>query len=125
MYRNPYKNELYWIEKILEVEFKGKQILLRQVSKAKVFLEQGYDFISLKFQTEETEKYPYAVRVPVEMRAFQKDSAPVVFLLHIVNGFIDELELITADSSKIDVTTIEMDKVEYVINEEHGGGRRR
>lgn len=118
MYRNLYKNELYWIEKVLEVEFKGKQFLLGQVLKAKVFLEQGYDFISLKFKTEETEKYPYAVRVPVEMRAFQKGSAPIVFLLHVVNGFIDELELITADSSKIDLTTIEVDKVEYVVNED-------
>ena len=63
------------------------------------------------------ERYPYPVRVPVEMRAFQKESAPIVFLLHVVNGFINELELVTADSSKIDMETIELDKVEYVINE--------
>ena len=118
MYRNLYKNEQYWIEKILDVEFKGKQFLLGQVLKAKVVLEQGCDFISLKFKTEETEKYPYSVRVPVEMRAFQKNSAPIVFLLHVVNGFIDELELITADSSKIDMATIEVDKVEYAISED-------
>lgn len=118
MYRTLYKNERYWIDKMLEVEFKGKQFLLGQVLKAKVVLEQGYDFISLKFRTEETERYPYPVRVPVEMRAFQKESAPIVFLLHVVNGFIDELELITADSSKIDMTNIEVDKVEYVINED-------
>ena len=118
MYRNLYENELKWIKKILEVEFRGKQFLLRQVFNSKVFLEQGYDFISLKFKVEETEKYPYTVRVPVEMRAFQKDSAPIVFLLHVVNGFIHELELVTADSSKIDLTAIEVDKVEYIINED-------
>lgn len=118
MYRNLYKNEQYWIKKILEVEFKGKKLLLQQVLSSKVFLEEGYDFVSLKFKTEETEKYPYQVRVPIEMRVFQKDSAPIVFLLHIVNGFIDELELITADSSKIDISNIIFDEVEYVINEQ-------
>ena len=90
MYRNLCKNEQCWIEKILEAEFKGKNLLFRQMLKSKVVLEQGYDFISLKFKTEENERYPYLVRVPVEMRAFQKNSAPIVFLLHVVNGFIDE-----------------------------------
>ena len=46
------------------------------------------------------------------MRAFQKEFAPIVFLLHVVNGFINELELVTADSSKMDMETIELDKVE-------------
>ena len=118
MYRNLYKSERCWIEKILAAEFKGKNILFRQIQKSKVVLEQGYDFISLKFKTEESERYPYLVRVPVEMRVFQKGSAPIVFLLHIVNGFIDELEVLTADSSKIDSASIELDKVEYVINEQ-------
>ena len=81
-------------------------------------LEEGYSFISLKFKTENTNRYPYPVRVPVEMRAFQKNSAPIVFLLHVVNGFIDELELITADSSKIDSASITLDNVEYVVNEQ-------
>ena len=118
MYRNLYKNEQYWVKKILEVEFKGKQFLMEQISKAKVILEEGYSFISLKFKTENTNRYPYPVRVPVEMRAFQKNSAPIVFLLHVVNGFIDELELITADSSKIDSASITLDNVEYVVNEQ-------
>ena len=118
MYRKLEKKEWDWIEKVLAVEFKGNKLLLRQILRAKVFLEQGYDFISLKFKTEEKEKYPYSVRVPVEMRAFQNNSAPIVFILHVVNGFIDELEVITADSSKIDMATINLDKVEYVIEED-------
>lgn len=117
MYRNLHKDEQHWLKKMLEVKFKGKHLLLKQILKAKVSLQEGYDFISLKFKTEATEKYPYQVRVPVEMRSFQKNSAPIVFLLHIVNGFIDELEVITADSSKIDSATIILDEVEYVINE--------
>ena len=45
------------------------QILLKQILNSKLLLEQGYDYISLEFKTEEKEKYPYQVRVPVEMRA--------------------------------------------------------
>ena len=117
VYRNLNDTEQFWIKKVLEKEFKGRQYLLRQVLSAKVHVEYGYDFISLKLRIEETEKYPYAVRVPVEMRAFQKESAPIVFLLHVVNGVINELELVTADSSKIDMEMIKLNKIEYVINE--------
>ncbi|MDE6950227.1 MAG: hypothetical protein K2P64_04835 [Lachnospiraceae bacterium] len=57
-------------------------------------------------------------RVPVEMRAFQQASAPIVFLLHIVSGIINELEIITADSTKIEADNIELARVEYEINRE-------
>lgn len=68
--------------------------------------------MEVEFKGNSFERYPYPVRVPVEMRAFQKEFAPIVFLLHVVNGFINELELVTADSSKMDMETIELDKVE-------------
>ena len=117
MYRNLYESERYWIEKILEPEFKGKEILIEQILKAKVSFKQGYEFISLKFKVEAPPQYPYTVRVPVLMRVFQKNATPIIFLLHVINGYIDELEIITADLSKIELTTIELDKVEYEIDE--------
>ena len=117
MYRDIYVYEKYWLEKMLDIEFKGKSVLLRQMLNAKVISEYGHDFISLKFKIEGTEKYPYPVRVPVEMRVFTKNTAPIVFLLHIIDGFIDELEVITADSSRLDIATIEFENVEYVLNE--------
>lgn len=118
MYRNLNEKERKWIEKILDIEFKGRETLLKQTINAKVIVEQGFDYISLKFKMEEKiEKYPYKVRVPVEMRVFQKESVPIIFLLHIVNGVIDELEIITADSSRINPRTINLENVEYEINE--------
>lgn len=118
MYRNLNEQERKWVEKILDIEFKGRETLLKQITSAKVIFEQGFDYISLKFQMgEKIEKYPYKVRVPVEMRAFQKESVPIIFLLHIINGVIDELEIITADSSKINPETINLENVEYEINE--------
>ena len=117
MYREINSKEQQWLKKIFECEFKGKHILEKQLLKAKAISEEGYDFISLKFKTDETEKYPYSVRVPVEMRVFDNNSAPKVFLLHIIGGFIDELEVITADSSKMDSENIAFDEVKYVIDE--------
>ena len=103
----------------MDVEFQGRDILLRQLSKAKIIYKQEYAFISIKFKVEgEFESYPYDVRVPVEMRAFQRSSVPIIFLLHIVNGIINELEILTADSAQIDTANIELERVEYEINQE-------
>lgn len=103
----------------MDVEFRGRDILLKQFSKAKIIYKQEYAFISLKFKIEgEIEPYPYLVRVPVEMRAFQTSTAPIVFLLHVVNGVIDELEIITADLTQIDADSIKLEKVEYEVNQE-------
>ena len=103
----------------MNAEFQGRDILLQQLSKAKIIYKQEYAFISIKFKIEgDIEPYPYHVRVPVEMRAFQQSSAPIIFLLHIVNGIIDELEIITADSAEINTDNIEVERVEYEINQE-------
>lgn len=119
MYRELYEKEQKWIDSLLAVDFKGKDILLKQISKAKVTYKQEYAYISIKFFLEgATELYPYQVRVPVEMRAFQKSSAPVVFLLHIINGIVDEVEIITADASLINADNIGLERIEYEINKE-------
>ena len=119
MYRNINEKEQKWINSLMNVEFQGRDILLKQFSKAKIIYDQEYAFISLKFKIEgEVEPYPYSVRVPVEMIVFQNSTAPIVFLLHVVNGVIDELEIITADSTQIDADSIQLEKVEYEVNQE-------
>ena len=83
IYRNIYIKEQQWINRLMDVEFRGRDILLKQFSKAKIIYKQEYAFISLKFKIEgEIEPYPYRVRVPVEMRAFQTSSAQFISLLH-------------------------------------------
>ena len=119
MYRNLNEKEQKWIKRLMNVEFQGRDILLQQLSKAKIIYKQEYAFISIKFKVEgDVEPYPYRVRVPVEMRAFQQSSAPIIFLLHIVNGIIDELEILTADSAQIDTDNMELVRVEYEIDQE-------
>lgn len=119
MYRELYENEQKWIDYLLSAEFKGKDILVKQIACAKVTCKQADTYISLRFYIEDKiELYPYQVRVPVEMRAFQKSSAPIVFLLHLHDGAINELEIITADSSHLYADKIELEQIEYVINED-------
>lgn len=75
--------------------------------------------MSLKFKVEnDVEKYPYQIKVPVEMRAYQKESAPIVFLLHVIDGVIDELEIISADASEIKINDIKTENVQYEVNKE-------
>lgn len=119
MYRELNEKEHKWFDKLFEAVFKDKDILKRQILKSKVLYEQGYAFLSLKFSVENgIEKYPYHVRVPIEMRAYQKGSAPIVFLLHVINGIVNELEIISADSSEIKADNIRLEDVEYEINKE-------
>lgn len=119
MYQIIGEREKGWIDSLLNINFKGRDILQKQVLHAKVLCDEEYAYMSIKFNVETgIEPYPYKVRVPVEMRAFQELSAPIIFLLHVINGFIDELEIITADSSRLDPDNIKLDKVEYEINEE-------
>lgn len=119
MHRNVYEKEQQWINRLMDVEFQGRDILLKQFSNANVIYKQEHSFISLKFKVEgDIEPYPYRVRVPIEMRAFQNSTAPIVFLLHVVKGFIDELEIVTADLTQIDADSIQLDKVEYEVNQE-------
>lgn len=119
MYRELYGKEQIWLSKLFDVEFKEKSILLSQISSANIICKQEYSFLSLKFSfTKEVTPYPYPVRVPVEMHAFQQSSAPIVFLLHVISGYIDELEIFTSDLTRIDVDNIKLENVEYEIAEE-------
>jgi len=119
MYRNLNNIEKKWIDKLLDVDFKGKDILAEQILKSQVAYKKEYAFISLKFNViNNTGKYPYSTRVPVEMRAYQDESAPIVFLLHIIDGLVNELEVISADSSEIVESAISLNRVEYEVNKE-------
>ena len=117
MYRYLYEKEQLWIDYLLNVDFPGRNILKKQFLKAKVFYKQEYSYISIKFKVkDEVELYPFCVRVPIEMRAYQRAKAPIVFLLHVIDGIIDELEIYTADLTQIDANNIQLDNIEYVVN---------
>lgn len=51
------------------------------------------------------------MRVLVEMLARQKEGGPVDFLMHVVEGFVDELEVCRTDSLDMDPEAVELDQV--------------
>lgn len=72
--------------------------------------------MAIKFYPSKLEK-PANVkcRVPIEVRIFYQDEAPIQLFLHVVGGYVNELEIIRADSSEITKDfNIKGVKVEFV-----------
>ena len=110
--------EMLWLGKLFSVDFKGKEILQNQLLKAEITVYEEFSFISLKFNIDVSiKRFPFNDIVPVEMRAFQENSAPIIFLLCVIDGFIDEIEVFTADSSEINTDLINLENIEYIIDE--------
>lgn len=94
--------EKTWLEVMLCVDFLGKEIILKQLDKAQISRDYNVGYISLKLKVDKNiQKFPYQIRVPIEMRVTGKYDVPIVFLLHVIDGFVDELEIFSADSSPI------------------------
>lgn len=92
--------EKKWIELLLSTEFVGKKILVDQFENASVERDYNEGYFSLKFYVDREQiPFQYEGRVPIEMHAFPENKAPIVFLLHVIQGYIDELEIFNADSS--------------------------
>ena len=108
--------EKKWIDYIFKADFRDKDILLNQLKESLVNPTYDTGFISIRFVEPKGEKYPHNVRVPVEMRAFQKEMAPIVFLIHVIEGYINELEIYSADGAEIYSDAISLDALEYVID---------
>lgn len=52
------------------------------------------------------------------MRVYRVGKAPVQFLLHIINGYVYELEIFNADSSEIDKEgLLENADIQIIVNE--------
>lgn len=77
------------------------------------------EYASIKLGTTETVSYPYRERVPVTMLAHIEDSRgkrPIAFLLHVIDGYVDELEIYDAAGFDIyDYNKIPLDNIEYQV----------
>ena len=112
------ESEKTWLKCMFKPNFKDKNILMKQAKESLVTTLYDEGFISIKFSNFQGDKYPNSVRVPVEMRAFQEESAPIVFMLHVIEGYLDEVEIFSSDASIIIGDNISLDKLEYVIDPE-------
>ena len=85
------------LEKLLECQFRGRDELRQQLAFATVRPIDESGSLALKVTSPilaETEH-----RVPVEAEYLDADGVPIWILLHVVNGLLNELEIIKADGS--------------------------
>ena len=113
--------ETTWIEALLDFSSPVRDDLLKQLSSASVQREYNRCFISLRLTVDKSTSAPIRLkkRVPVELYCEPKEGMPVAVLLHIADGYVNEIELYRIDSSDMgDVTTFLDGKVELKICDE-------
>ena len=113
-------NEL--LAKIFEANFLFRDEYISQLSQATIYCEKAEAYISFLFLYQNRPyKHPDNIRsgVPVEMRIYSDNKAPLQILLHVKEGTASELEMFYADSSPI---SLDLDlspcNVQIIVNEE-------
>lgn len=112
-------NEKVWLNFMLQEEFLCRDELVEQINCAEIDRSYTDFYISIKFKLNKKKIKPIKnnVRVPVEMRVFSENSVPIQFFLFVVEGYISELEVFNADSSKISADlNISGEKIEILID---------
>src|ERR1700674_3863976 len=98
-FRDLSPNERKMLDRMLSIPFPGRAELLEQARHAsarRVGPEPG-----IEFQVTPTAKAQVHWRVPVEGETIDTDGVPILILLHIVDGMINELEFFKGDLSEI------------------------
>jgi hypothetical protein len=87
---------------LLSVNFPGRLMLKKQTESARVS-EECEDCRTIKIIVDRISNNVATVkrRIPIEADANDIDGVKIHYLLHVVNGFIDELEIFREDSMPI------------------------
>lgn len=111
--------EMKWLEVLLSYPFEGRSVIKEQLMTATVISEntyiseEFYPYISLKFGTRSKKRFPFKERVPVQMLAIQSTGDSIDFMLHVIEGYIDELEIYSTNGNAIIPKKIEMNNIKY------------
>lgn len=87
---------------LLSVDFQGRDQLLNQIQSARV-IEECKECRSIVILVNNLPEYVATVkrRVPVHARATDLDGGIMHILLHVVHGFIDEMEIYREDLQNV------------------------
>ncbi|GKI16244.1 hypothetical protein CE91St44_27290 [Oscillospiraceae bacterium] len=110
--------EKLWLKTILSQDFDHRDEIINQINHSKIEREYTDFYLLLKFKVD-SKIHPIQtdISVPVEMRLHEPNQVPVQFLLHIVQGYVSELEIFNADSSKIaEHINLKNAKIEVLVN---------
>ena len=92
-------------------------ISINRISSIGTLYFSDKNFISLKFKIDNSvSRFPYKLRIPIELNLYQYNDIPVAFLLHLIDGYIDELEIYTMDGSTIDYNEFNFCIEKHIIN---------
>ena len=91
------------LARLLESPFPGRDEIRQQIKDSLVREIAEYDdaYGSIEFNVQANARATVAQRVLVEAMADDEDGVPILVLLHVVDGFIDELEILRADGLPI------------------------
>ena len=107
---------------ILCAKFKGREIIEEQIRNSTFTIDEREYYAFVMFEkVKDGTKFPYRVRVPVDMLIYENGTiVPIVFMLHVMEGWIHELEIFRADSSELNLKglkDLDIRKIEYVVDE--------
>ena len=102
-FRDLTKKEKEILDFLLKDNFPGRDDLLKQLEFAKVRLIKEYsdNWGSLEFLVETNLTAKVQERIPVQATSYDIDGVPIQIFLHVVEGKINELEVVKADNSPI------------------------
>lgn len=91
------------LTKLFKKPFPGRKELIEQVGKSKVKSIDEYNdnWGSIEFKTESHKKANTESRVPIQGVTRDKDGIEIDIFLHVVNGFINEVEIVRVDNKPI------------------------
>lgn len=96
-FRTLTRTEREILNRLLEAQFPGRDELYEQLENCLVRTidEEG----SLEFKVASAMRAPVTRRIPVEAETRDEDGIPVLLLLHVVEGFVREFEVVKGDGS--------------------------
>ena len=112
-------SEKTWLEWMLVESFLYKEETIKQIESATISRVYTKYYISIKFKIDRNVlPINIKIRVPVEMHLYWATIVPMQFLLHYIDGYIDELEIFNGDSSAIseNFNYFNYDKMEVIVS---------
>lgn len=90
-WRRPTQDEVRYLARLLEQPFPGRDELRAQLENLQVEPHSGCR--SLALRSAGGPAAPVTTRVPVEAQASDRDGAELHMLLHVLGGYVQELEI--------------------------------
>lgn len=109
------------VEEVIAPDFPFKEIIKNQISSANTFRETYFDYMLIHFEIDhDLPKYPFPKRVPVSMQYYFKKSPPIDFLLHIVNGYVNALEIMNVAGEELIFNKADVSKITFIYHNKEG-----